>query len=58
VVLMRPSARIARQIHAVGSELIHLLGLSDEAHASQKGDGTKRSPKTGMFSKLTRRQAS
>ena len=58
VVLMRPSARIARQIHAVGSELIHQLGLSEEAPAPNKQDGAKKSPTMNMINKLTRRKAS
>jgi Flp pilus assembly CpaE family ATPase len=57
VVLMRPSARIARQIYSVGAELIHQLGLSDEAPSPSRNDG-KRPAKTSMLSKLTRRKAS
>jgi pilus assembly protein CpaE len=53
VVLMRPSARIAREIRSVAGELITLLGIGDP-HASSNPTG----PRGGMFRRLSRRRAS
>jgi pilus assembly protein CpaE len=53
VVLMRPSARIAREIRSVASELISLFGFADEgqptASAASRGS---------VFRRLARRRAS
>ncbi|MFN8635834.1 MAG: AAA family ATPase [Chloroflexota bacterium] len=52
VVLMRPSARIAREIRSVAGELVTLLGIGDvtpSAFKSQRGS---------VFKRLSRRRAS
>jgi MinD-like ATPase involved in chromosome partitioning or flagellar assembly len=54
VVLMRPSARIAREIRSVAGELVALLGIGDEvtpSSARASGAGT-------IFKRLARRRAS
>ncbi len=54
VVLMRPSARIAREIRSVAGELITMMGLSDEHPAASTGAA----PRGNVFKRLTRRRAS
>lgn len=60
VVLMRPSARMSRQIHAVASELVHQLGLSDEEPQTKGASNAapKKRPGLNMLTKLARRKAS
>ena len=53
VVLMRPSARIAREIRSVAGDLISLLGIGDQ-NAPTNPTGARGS----MFKRLTRRRAS
>jgi pilus assembly protein CpaE len=53
VVLMRPSARIAREIRSVAGELITMMGLSDD-----HGTSAPSAPRGNVFSRLTRRRAS
>jgi pilus assembly protein CpaE len=53
VVLMRPSARIAREIRSVASDLVSLLGIGDQ-NAPSNPTGARGS----MFKRLTRRRAS
>lgn len=53
VVLMRPGARIAREIRSVAGELIRMMGLSDEHPAAAPA-----APRGSMFKRLTRRRAS
>ena len=53
VVLMRPSARIAREIRTVAGELVNLFGFGDD-RASSSGPA----PRGGVFRRLARRRAS
>jgi pilus assembly protein CpaE len=56
VVLMRPSARIAREIRTVAGELVTLLGIGDEAGG---GSALRQASSRGtIFKRLTRRRAS
>lgn len=56
VVLMRPSARIAREIRTVAGELVTLLGIGDEAGG---GSALRQTNSRGtIFKRLTRRRAS
>jgi pilus assembly protein CpaE len=54
VVLMRPSARIAREIRSVAGELVSQLGIGDE-NASASARNTQRG---SVFKRLSRRRAS
>ena len=53
VVLMRPSARIAREIRSVAGELVSLFGFGDDGLASGAP-----APRGGVFRRLGRRRAS
>jgi pilus assembly protein CpaE len=53
VVLMRPSARIAREIRSVAGELVTLLGIGDQATPS-----SFKSQRGSVFKRLSRRRAS
>jgi Flp pilus assembly CpaE family ATPase len=55
VVLMRPSARIAREIRTVAGELIGLFGFADESQATATGPAASRG---SVFRRLARRRAS
>lgn len=52
VVLMRPSARIAREIRSVAGELVTLLGIGDVTPSSFKAQ------RGSVFKRLSRRRAS
>jgi pilus assembly protein CpaE len=54
VVLMRPSARIAREIRSVAGELIAMMGLGDDHAAAAQSTA----PRGNVFRRLTRRRAS
>jgi pilus assembly protein CpaE len=53
VVLMRPSARIAREIRSVASDLIALLGIGEENAST-----SRTAPRGNVFKRLSRRRAS
>ncbi len=55
VVLMRPSARIAREIRAVAGELVSHFGFADERQATATGPANARG---SVFRRLARRRAS
>jgi pilus assembly protein CpaE len=55
VVLMRPSARIAREIRSVAGDLISLLGIGDE---NTPNTASKTGSRGALFKRLARRRAS
>jgi pilus assembly protein CpaE len=56
VLLMRPQARISRELRSVGAALIQALGIGPENAAAGKGEGG--APKLSLLNRLRSRQAS